>query len=341
MNAVGTAKGRGLVVCVATVVVGLAGAWPLHAEGRRIMVGESIHVRAGETVPEAACIACGIYIDGVVTGDVFVVLGTLENRGTVGGDATVIGGALESSGSVLDKALVVGGRMRLLSAVAGDVIAILGTIDGTSTEASVGGDAVLVIGRQSGLASNNVKGSITDSAGGRFGTFVLPVLLAGFTITMLTVFGTCLILNTLAYLVLGAERAQTIANTVRGNLPACFLVGMAACLALTAAALMVAILLPVAIPILAVFVLVSVIGYCGVTFFIGGNLFPKRTRFVAMLLASVLVISIQLLPVLGWFVLFLIWNIAVGAAILSGFGTSTDWLARRTVPPKRPARAAV
>ncbi len=332
MNPVKPALNRILIVYAATILAGLAGTGTLDAQDRRIMVGESIHIRAGESVPEAACVACSIHIDtdGVVTGDAVVVLGSLENRGRVEGDTIVIGGAIESWGTVLGKSVVIGGNMRLLSDIAGDAIAILGSIDTTSSEALIGGDAVLVIGRQSGLTQNNVEGSIEDLPGGRFGTLLLSGLVAGLTVTLSVIFATLLALNALGYLILGSRRTQTVANTLKGNALACLAGGTGTCLVLIAAALMLAILFPVAIPILAVLAVMSVIGYCGVTFFVGRNLFPKRSEFVAMLLAGAVVIAIQLIPVVGWLILIVVWNIAVGATVLSGFGTSTDWLARRT-----------
>ncbi len=339
MEPVKSSKPRRLIVGV-TVVASLVGAGVLGAQGRRIMIGESIHVGPGEAVEEATCVACSIHVEGTVTGDAFVVLGTLENRGALEGDATVIGGTLESSGSVLGKSAVIGGNMRLLSGVGGDAIAILGSIEAASSDASIGGDAVVVLGRQSGISPESVGGSIEHVGGERFGRLVLFGSVIGLVVSVLVIFATLLALNTLAYLILGTRRVQTIATTLSGNPLACLLSGLGTSLVLAVVAVTVAILFPVAVPILAVFLLLSVVGYTGATYRIGRNLFPNRSQVVATQSAAAVVVAIQLLPVVGWLVLLVVWSVAIGAAVLSGFGTSADWLVDRAIGRTRSHRLA-
>ncbi len=311
------------------VATALAGASPTAAQERRIMVGESIHVGPDETLGEAMCVACSIRVDGVVTNGVFVVLGTLENRGSIEGDAIVIGGPLESSGSVLGKSVVVGGNLRLLADVGGDAITVLGSLEAMSPDVSIGGNAVTILGRQSGISEDAVGGSIERVAGEQFGRLVVSGALAGLAISAVSVLVALLVLNALAVLILGSDRVQTIAEALDGNLVPCLLCGLGTCLLMLIAALTVAIMLPVSVPLIAVLALVSVVGYSGISYRIGRNLFPNRSRIVGTQLAAAIVIVIQLIPVIGWMVLVAVWGIAIGAAVLSGFGTSPDWLAAR------------
>lgn len=301
----------------------------LGAEQSRISVGESIRVESGETLREATCIACSIYVDGAVEEGALVVLGTLQNRGSVLGNATVIGGTLDSSGPVQGRTVVIGGNMRLLAEIGGDAIAVLGSIEAASPNVAIGGDAVTVLGRQSGISQGAVEGSIRNVGAEQLGRRVVSGALAGLAASLLAVFGALLALNTVAFLTLGTNRLRTIGSTLDGNLPACFLCGLGSCLFLAVLALAVAILLPAFLPVIAVFALLSVVGYSGITYRIGGNLFPRLSPVVATQSAAALLIAIQLVPVIGWLILLAVWSIAVGAAVLSGLGTSPDWLARR------------
>jgi hypothetical protein len=46
------------------------------------------------------------------------------------------------------------------------------------------------------------------------------------------------------------------------------------------------------------------------------------------------VMLLQVIPILGWMLWFVLFQIAVGAAVLSGCGTSIDWLfARAEIAP--------
>jgi len=50
---------------------------------------------------------------------------------------------------------------------------------------------------------------------------------------------------------------------------------------------------------------------------------------LATMFAAAVTIVIQMVPLVGWLTLLVIWNVAVGAAIMSGFGKTADWLAMR------------
>ena len=77
------------------------------------------------------------------------------------------------------------------------------------------------------------------------------------------------------------------------------------------------------------FPIVSVIGYCGLAFAIGRNLLPSTRPVLATMSGGLLVAVVQLVPIVGWLVLVVLWNVALGAVIMSGFGISSDWLSAK------------
>ncbi len=306
----------------------LAGAGAQAAE-RRTGVFRSILVGQGETAAQVACIACSVRVDGVVRGGAYVVLGRLDNRGSILGDSLVIGGTSESSGVSGGSAYLFGGLLRLHSSVEGDVVTAAGDLDLANPAVKVGGNVWTWVGQQSGLSAASVGGSVTHLGSGQVGRALLTGLLGGLLAVGLVVSGSLLALTGLCYAALGRRRLGVIADAFTGNAAACFLVGLGTCFGLFAVGVALAALLPVSIPVAAGVSLLSAVGYSGLSFGIGRNVLPGWRRVPSTLAAAMLVLCIQAIPVVGWSVLVVLWNVAVGAAVMSGFGASRDWLAQR------------
>ncbi len=316
-------------VTLATVAASLVAVGAACSTSHRLMIGESIRVEQDEVLAQVTCIACSIQVDGVVTDTAVLVLGRLAIRGEVRGTATVVGGTLESSGEIGGDSVVIAGNMRLLGSVGGDAIAVLGNIQADAPDLRVDGSVFTVMGRAIGLSPSSVGGTVEQVGEERLGQLVLSGVLIALLILAVVLLALLAGLNIVAYLVLGSERVETIGHSLNGSPAACFLGGLATCFALFVIGLVVAVLLPVSLPIMLVFLAVSVAGYSGLSYSIGRNLLPKWSPFASTVAASAIIIVIQLIPVVGWLVMLVLWNIAIGAAVLSGFGTSKDWLVSR------------
>ena len=316
-----------IVLVMLAAVFALAG--PARGADQRFMLGESIHVGPGETLQEATCVACSIHIEGVVRDSAILILGRLVNEGTIEGNAVVIAGSLESDGSVEGNSLVVAGDMVLRGSVDGDAVTVMGDLQVEDPSIAIGGDAVTILGNQTGVTPNSVGGSVQIHGGDRVGRLVLSGAIVVLVVCVLGILATFITLNWLVFLVLGNQRLETIANTFIGNSPTCFLLGLATCFALGVVGLIVAMLLPVSLPIVLVFVVVSVVGFSGMTYGIGRNLFASLKPLLAAQAAAAVIIAIQLVPIVGWLVMVVLWNVGIGAAVLSGFGSATDWLTAR------------
>ena len=275
------------------------------------------------------CVACSIRVDGEIRDGATVVFGSLVNHGTIRGDAIVLGGSLESEGPIGGNAVIALGAMRLLERVERDAVAVMGAIEMDGPQAMVGGNLVSVLGSAASAPPNSVSGQIQEFGARQISLLAMSGVLGALILAALGTFGVLMVLTGLGYITLGLKRLEAIADAFTGNIVACFLTGLGACVALIVIFLVAAMLVPVAIPLLLLFVVLSAVGYCGVIFGIGRNLFGGLKPFVATMLAAALTIVIQLVPLVGWLTLLVIWNVAVGAAIMSGFGKAPDWLAMR------------
>ena len=300
-----------------------------RAESQPILIGESIHVEDGTTLDNVMCVACSIRVDGEITDGATVVFGSLVNHGTILGNAIVVGGSLESEGPIGGNAVIVLGAMRLLDRVGRDAFAVMGTIDMDGPRAMVGGNLVTVLGSSSSAPPNSVSGQIQEFGARQISLLAMSGVLGALILAALGVFGVLMALTGLGYITLGLKRLEAIADAFTGNIAVCFLTGLGTCVALIVIFLVAAMLVPVAIPLLLLFVVLSAVGYCGVMFGIGRNLFGGLKPFLATMLAALVTIVLQMLPLVGCLTLLVIWNVAVGAAIMSGFGKDPDWLAMR------------
>ncbi len=324
---------------LAAVAAALLAPGPAGALDHRFMIGESIRVGPDDTLSQATCIFCSIYVEGMVRDTTLLVLGRLVNRGTIAGDAVVIGGQLESSGSIRGNSVVLAGSMNLSGEVGGHTIAIVGNSVARGESVRIGGDALTVMGRKEGFTPDRVAGKIEHFGGESIGRLVLSGLVGALALFAFGAFCALMAVNVLGYFILGTKRLEVIAGAFSGNSPTCFLLGLGTCFALTVVGMIVAMLLPVSVPILITFFVLSAVGYCGMAYGAGRNLFGRFKPFTSAAAGGALIIFVQLLPVVGWLVMAVLWNVAIGAAVLSGFGTSSDWLTARAEGPglRRPA----
>jgi hypothetical protein len=90
-------------------------------------IGRNITIDADQQAGDVTCIACNVYIRGLVSGDVTTLGGSIimEDHGQVGGDVTAIAGSLrlDSTAKIGGDATIVGGEMRRVfgAEVGGDV----------------------------------------------------------------------------------------------------------------------------------------------------------------------------------------------------------------------------
>ena len=301
----------------------------LEAAEPRAGFFRSIVVGDHETIGQVACIACSVRVEGVVAGNAYVVFGRLDNRGSIEGDSIVIGGVSESAGPIGGNAYLVGGLLRVSASVGGDLITVLGDLDVASSDVEVGGNAWSVVGHQAGLAPESVQGTVKAVNARQAAQLLMSGLLGGVLVAMLAVAACLLVLTGLCYLVLGPARLRVLAEASTESPTMCFLLGLGTCFALAVVGVALAALLPISIPVVAAHTAASATGYAGLAFGIGRNLLGSLRPLPATLMASLALACLQAVPVVGWSVLVVLWNVAVGAAVMSGFGTSRDWLARR------------
>ena len=309
-----------------TLASALLAASPLQAASRRVMVLESIHVAPDEVLEQTTCIGCSIHVEGVVNDSALLLLGRLHNEGEIKGNAVVLGGSVLSSGPIGGSALVVGGTLHLEDDLDGNVVTVMGDLEIGTSEVRIGGDAWTVLGQQNGLTAGSVAGNVTRLGTPSIGRMLISGLVGGLLLLGLLALAIVLTLSLLGYVLLGVQRLTVMADACTQTPAACFLVGLGTCFGLAVIGLMMSMLLPVSLPMVLLFPIVSVIGYCGIAFAIGRNLLPRTRPLLATMSGGVLVAAVQLVPIVGWLVLVVLWNVALGAAIMSGFGISSDWL---------------
>lgn len=282
------------------------------AEESRVIVGEDLYVGPDERIDEVVCIGGTARVEGVVEGDVVVVAGTLELLGEAENVVVVAGTA------------IIDGR-------ADDEMVLVATKTEFRENAAVGGDLVVVGQDVENLASVPVGGSIEST--GWIGEMAFwGVLLGGaLIVAMLVLAGPFLVL--IAYALMGERRSIVLAETISQRPGMCFVVGLVSCFGFTllwsVSMLLGLSLLGIDTLFFVVLVAVLVIGYTGVSLWVGRGLVGS-SPFAATAFGAVLISLLQLIPVLGWILAGVYTLFAVGCVGLSGAGTSVDWLLRRT-----------
>jgi hypothetical protein len=298
----------------------------------RVMVGDNIFVATDEELEDVVCVGCSIEVHGRA-GDVVAIGGRITiAEGAVVGDAVAIAGALEMRGESHDAVSIMGGS-DIYGPVDGDAVAIMGGLrlhDG----ASVDGEAVAVMGGFERAPGVDVDGQVVQvgpAMGGIAGVAASGIV-AVIIIVLLLALAIWPVVSFICFAIMGAERAGTVAATVNERAGMCFLVGFGSWIA----SFMVLGLMPLlffwvpggmeSVITLAWFVTAAV-GYTGVGYWVGRGMIKGGSGLGATILGSILIVFIQAIPLIGWFIAFPIFCcLSLGAAILSGFGTSPDWL---------------
>ena len=112
-----------------------------QAPGNRTYVGQDIFVAAGQQVHNATCLFCSVQVEGDMTGQVFVLFGSLnvsgqvrrgatvivgnavvDSQARIGGDTVVLGGnaVYETDESLAGSAYVLGGHLSHVSKAIGE-----------------------------------------------------------------------------------------------------------------------------------------------------------------------------------------------------------------------------
>lgn len=318
------------LIRVALLILALG--YGLGAEDR-VMVGDNIFVAADEELDEVVCIGCAIHVEGRV-GDVVAVGGRVTiAEGAFVRDVVAIAGGLEMRGEAHGDAVALMGGSDIYGPVHGDVVAVMGGLH-LHEGASVHGEAVAVMGGLERAPGVDISGQVVEvgPALGNWAGVAASGIVAVIIIVLLLALAIWPIVSFISFSVLGAQRVGIIASTVNERAGMCFLVGLGAWFA--------SIMLSVMIPIMffwmpggmesvvtVSFFVAAAVGYTGVSFWVGRGMIKGGSGLGATILGSILITFIQAIPVIGWFIAFPIFGwLSLGAAILSGFGTSADWL---------------
>lgn len=278
-----------------------AGARPLEDQ---VQFGKDIVVEAHGDNADLVCFYCSIRVHGGLKGDAVTIGGGIEIDGTVDGDAVAAGGGI---------------RLAPNSKVTGEAFSVGGPLE-RGAQASVAGD--------------------TEAAAWVYIPGQRQLFLPAFSIYL----GVMLVLAGLVAQILRVHRVEVMAAAIRQH-PALTL--LAGCVAFAVAVLFLTLsnylgkVQPVlATLVLLVLMLAAVVGSSGVSFWLGGKI-PRLKSLLAATLAGALVITLlQAVPIAGAFVFCVFFVLALGCAILSGFGNAPRWLVERLAGRRPLARRA-
>jgi hypothetical protein len=312
-----------------------------------VRFGTDIYVAQGEYLEQVVCMACSIQIkgtvgdavaimggienDGEITGDAAAIMGGIKNRGAIRGDLVAVMGGGESSGEVGGDAVAVMGGFKVSGPIGGDAVAVMGGIQ-IDPGGQVGGDTVAVLGGVEGGPGRSVGGEFNPGIGLRsiaVSAFVVALLVFLFFALALWPF-----VSFVTASILGAERVETIAATLNQRAGMCFLIGVGVFAGSFVASIVISVALfwlpSAGLLVGLAFFVTAAVGYAGIGLWVGRGLVRTATPMGATVLGSALITVIQLMPLIGWFLAWPIFGLlALGAATVSGFGTSVDWLLRR------------
>jgi cytoskeletal protein CcmA (bactofilin family) len=268
-----------------------------------VRIGKSIDVGPNQTVGDAVCIGCPIRVAGKVSGDLVAVGGRVQVDGTVQGDTTVVGGDLQlGPGAVIH------------------------------------GDVTLVGGKLQRDPTARVDGDISNPALMVHGGGLALLLLAPF-LFMLVV---GVVLCVLCVAVLGERRIEIVVDSLRRHTGLGLLAGLGVLVGFVILLVVFHWTGPLA-PIVFIglslaLLALTIVGYAGVSAWIGHGLAPAAGLMGAVIAGAVLVGVLQAVPLLGAFAITIFGLLALGGAALSGLGTNPEWLSQRlsnrpTTPP--------
>jgi|GEM_PF-961806 len=321
---------RSFLLCLALATLTVVGA----SAKERVMVGDDIYVGPDEVLDEVVCMMCNVTIDGRV-GEAVAIMGGMIINGEVERDAVAIMGGMDVRGGKIggDVAAIMGGaNVRDGGSIGGDAVAVLGGID-LKDGATVGGDSVSVLGGISKHGSAVVLGDEV-SQGEEFGPIALAAALGIGLLVLIAVIAFLPVVSAIVLAVAGEQRIEVVRQTLNQRFGMCFLIGLGVSIGSFILSILLGIALfwlPGANTIITIggFV-VAAVGYTGLSLWVGRGLMRSGGAMGATVLGAILITFIQAVPIIGWFLLWPFFGcLATGAAVVSGFGTSVDWLLSR------------
>ncbi len=308
-------KFQALFLAVAALSLGLAAAAPALAQSFELH--RDIVVGAGESQDT-----------------VFILGGTATVDGQVKKSVVAIGGTVIVSGSVGDSVVGIGSRITLKSTavVKKDVVAIGGSLD-REPGSSVGNDTVYFdLGK---IVPGFMKG---HGARGFFSLSIVPILLILKLITMFV-----WLLLAILVAAIFPQQVGMAAGQIRKSFWPALGIGFLGFIVFTGLIIISAILclILIGIPILLFVGIVAmalrVFGQVAVFVFFGDSLarsISKRepSALGAALLGLLIVSFIGFIPVIGLLFSLVVSLLAFGAAIMTKFGTVTNWLGKKSAP---------
>lgn len=286
----------------------------------RISVGADLLIERGELVSDVLCVNCSIRVEGEATGDVVAIGGRITVPGRVRGDVVAVGGSVALSGTV-----------------GGDVVAVAGAVD-LSPGAAIAGDTVAILGGVEGARDGRIGGKVTSVRS------IVPIVASGLAVVLVMCLIAALVfqplLTLLSAAILGPNRLAVLADTAASRGLLSFFLG-AGLLFASFMLSFVGVFIPLWIPGLqfpfgAILFVVLVVGYAGVSYWVGRGLAPRANAVLAAFLGAILVTIIQMIPIVGWIAGFIFFMMALGTPVVSGFGTAVDWMGGRPNTPAKP-----
>lgn len=252
--------------------------------GDRTQILRDIVIGPGDTANVVQCFACTVHVKGQVKGDIITIGGSIYVAGPVDGDALAVGGHIEAQP---------GGLLR------GGAIAVGGYVTARDG-GTIGGHAL-------SFPYALLPGQYRPTAIGIFGLVAFNLLVVA-----------------LAGMLLRGPRIENTARTIRNRKSSVLVTGAAALLiawgfeslgqylgrAEATADLLLGVLIAA----------VASAGATGLGRFVAGIAFPTMAAQRAALAGILALTLLELVPLLGFVVLTVGLLLALGAAIVSGFG---------------------
>ena len=288
------------VIAALLLLLLASAAWARDTD--KVNVGKPIEVRADETMGDIVCVGAPVRVYGKVQGDIVAVRSDTTIDGPVSGDVVVVAGKLRLGPNAVVRDIALAG-----SELERDPAAqVKGEISRAPGPANLGGLLLLIF----------------------FGVAfaLIPLSLA---------------LAAICWAVAGRQRIETLAATLASHPGYSVLGGFVAMIIVIALSRLFHTMGPVRglfTATLWLAVLLSVVlGYTGMSLWTGRKI--GSTALAAVLFGALVIAVIQSVPVIGFFALAVFWWFALGVTLLSGAGTSPEWLINRmgSAPPPAPA----
>jgi hypothetical protein len=283
--------------------------------GDVVNFGRTVTIERGERAGSVVCIGCSIYLRGPAQ-DVVAILGSVYVEGGSASDVVAVGGSVELDGEARGDLAAIGGRVVLRpgASVIGDLAAIGGGLERDPT-ATVTGD----------IAAQHIP---------LLGTLPLGLALLVLFLAFLGAFN--LVLVAVCYPIAGRARVLTLAQAVRLQPGPVLLAGLGACvfafILLSLAGFMGPAGFFLVVPLALVMFVALVLGYTGLSFWLGNRIAPGNHPFVLVLLGALIISIVQVVPLLGQAAMLFFLLLALGAVAWTGFGGRLDWLQRQYRP---------